>query len=232
MRVFSHDLEMRSVNPSKTPFFDTLTTFQLWIWRRSIRRFPSEFSKGRFYDFAGSFRRDRNYFDYNLLAELVPVTATPHACPGSEPDSLHLFNTVRRNTDTLLTLFPLSRISFRAGFNLMVPMRGRPTVRCTMAPATCRCSQWFRNSIDTYTGGVDVKLAKRTTLSYDQFYVLYKGDSSFQLAPTPFIAFQWNPGFAGRRFLTGPTRTCGSGANKTTEVVNGIVNPYCMRNHR
>jgi len=34
-----------------------------------------------------------------------------------EPDSLHMFNTVRRNADTSLTLLPLSRVSFRAAFD-------------------------------------------------------------------------------------------------------------------
>ena len=48
----------------------------------------------------GSFRRDRNYFDYNLLDNSLLSTATaanPVLVP--EPDSLHLFNTVRRNTE-------------------------------------------------------------------------------------------------------------------------------------
>ncbi len=66
-------------------------------------------SKGKLYDFSGSFRRDRNYFDYNLLANSLLSTAsatTPVLVP--EPDSLHIFNTVRRNTDMLFTLFPVS----------------------------------------------------------------------------------------------------------------------------
>ena len=43
-------------------------------------------------------------------------------------------------------------------------------------------SQWCRNGLDTYVGGVDAKLAKRTTLSYDQFYGLYRGDTIVHIA--------------------------------------------------
>ncbi len=59
-------------------------------------------------------------------------------------------------------------------------------------------SQWFRNSLDTFTGGVDFKLAKRTTLSYDQFFAFYRGDTTFQLAPTPFTLSEWNAGIIRR----------------------------------
>ena len=86
-------------------------------------------------------------------------------------------------------------------------------------------AQWFRNALDTYTGGVDVKLAKRTTLSYDQFYAFYKGDSTFQLAGANFHLPDGTPVSLGVDTLANVT--CGTGANKTLEVVNGIANPYC-----
>ena len=117
-RILGQSLEMHSVNPSKTPFFDSLSASSTGYGGDPYDATYVRISKGRAYDFSGSFRRDRQYFDYNLLANSLLTTstaATPALVP--EPDSLHLFNTVRRNTDALLTLLPLSIVSFRAGFN-------------------------------------------------------------------------------------------------------------------
>ena len=56
--------------------------------------------------------------------------------------------------------------------------------------------QWFRNSQDTYIAGVDVNVAKRTSVSYDQFYVLYKGDSPYSLVGADYRLVGWHSGFA------------------------------------
>lgn len=226
MRVLNHNLQMRSLDPSKTPFFDTLSSSSFGYGGDPYDVSYLNFSKGKWYSFAGSFRRDRNYFDYNLLANSLLSTATA-TTPAlvSEPDSLHLFNTVRRNTDALVTLLPVSRISFRAGFNHGT--NEGPTFSSLHGGGDVQLSQWFRNGLDTYTGGVDYKLARRTMLSYDQFYAYYKGDTTFQLAPTPFKLSDGTPVSLGVDVLTGPTVTCGSGANKTENVIGGIANPFC-----
>ena len=60
------------------------------------------------------FRRDRQYFDYDLLANpLIPPASTPFV---PVLDSPHLYNTVRRMTDLGITLAPLSRVSARFDF--------------------------------------------------------------------------------------------------------------------
>ncbi len=226
-RILGQSLELHSVDPSKTPFFDTLTTYSTGYGGDPYDVSRLNISKGRLYDFAGVFRRDRNYFDYNLLANslLGPAALVP------EPDSLHLFNTVRRNTDTTLTLLPLSRVSFRAGFNHGT--HEGPSYTTVHDGGDVQLAQWFRNSRDTYTGGVDVKLLRRTTVSYDQFYVFYKGDTTFQLPPLTLPINGNYPinGGSGAIVALGvdtlSTATCGSGANKTLEVVNGFANPYC-----
>ena len=118
MRVLNESLELRTTDPRKTPFFDRLSSASFGYGGEPNNWSYLKMSKGRLYDFSGSFRRDRNYFDYNLLDNSLLSTAsatTPALVP--EPSSLHIFNTVRRNTDTLFTLLPLSRISFRAGYN-------------------------------------------------------------------------------------------------------------------
>jgi hypothetical protein len=220
-RVLGQSLEMHSVNNAKTPLFDTLSSYSTGYGGDPLDVTRLRMSKGRWYDFAGSFRRDRNYFDYNLLAQslLGPTALVP------EPDSLHLFNTVRRNTDTSLTILPLSFISFRAGFNHGT--HEGPTYTTLHDGGDVQLLQWFRNAADTFTGGVDVRLAKRTTLSYDQFYVFYKGDSTFSLTGANYLVKGGNGLTESLGVDTLATATCGSGANKTLEVVNGVANPYC-----
>ncbi len=236
-RVLSQSLEMHSVNTSKTPFFDSLTGYSTGYGGDPLDVTRLKISKGRWYDFSGSFRRDRQYFDYNLLDQslLGPTALVP------EPDSLHLFNTVRRNTDTNLTILPLSFISFRAAFNHGT--HEGPTYTTLHDGGDVQLLQWFRNSSDTYTGGVDVKLAPRTTLSYDQFYVFYKGDSSFSLAGANYQTGVVTPGIppiltasTGMESLgvdTLATAKCGTASatasknTSTLEVVGGIANPFC-----
>ncbi|HTB98760.1 MAG TPA: hypothetical protein VK716_17245 [Terracidiphilus sp.] len=226
MRVLNHSLEMRSLDPTKTPFFDTLTSSSFGYGGDPNDVSYLNVSKGRWYSFAGSFRRDRNYFDYNLLDNSLlstATTATPVLVP--EPDSLHLFNTVRRNTDTMLTILPLSVIDFRAGFNHN--MHEGPTYSTVHYAGDVQVAELFRNGTSTYVAGVDWKPFKRTTVSFDELLVFYKGDSRFQLAPTPFKLSDGTPASLGVDVLTGPTVACGTGANKTENVINGVVNPFC-----
>ena len=83
MRVLSHSLEMHSLNPSKTPFFNTLTSSSFGYGGDPYDVSYLNLSKGRIYDFAGSFRRDRNYFDYNLLANsLLECHSGTPGCPS------------------------------------------------------------------------------------------------------------------------------------------------------
>jgi len=226
MRLINQSLTMHSVDKSKTPFFDTLSTNSFGYGGEPIDASYLNMSKGKWYDFAGSFRRGRNYVDYNLLVNSFLTNATA-AAPVlvAEPSSLHLFITVRRTTDTLLTLLPVSRISFRVGYRHGTTEG--PTYTTIHAGGDVSQNQWWRNGLDTYTGGVDAKLAKRTTLSYDQFLSFYRGNTSNQLAPTPFTLANGTMTSLGFNVLTGPTQTCGSGATKTQNVINGIANPFC-----
>ncbi|MBS1805382.1 MAG: hypothetical protein JST28_18630 [Acidobacteria bacterium] len=225
MRVLNQSLELRTTNPHETPFFDRLSTASFGYGGEPNNVSYLNVSKGRLYDFAGNFRRDRNYFDYNLLDNSLLSTASA-ATPAlvAEPSSLHIFNTVRRNTDALFTVLPLSRISFRVGYNHNT--HEGPTYSTIHGGGDVVVFQWFRNALDTYTGGVDYKLAKRTTLSYDELFALYKGDSSYELAPTTFTLANGTPTSLGVNTLA--TATCPANS-KNLEVVNGIANPFCSQ---
>ena len=230
-RVLNEFIDMHSLNPSKTPIFDTLTTSSFGYGGDPYDVSRLNFSKGRWYAFAGSFRRDRQYFNYNLLANSLLTTFTPtQPVLVPEPDSLHLFNTVRRNTDVLVTILPLSIVSFRAGYNHGT--HEGPSLTTLKGGGDVQQNQWFRNSLDSYVGGIDVKVAKRTTLSYDQFYTFYRGDSSNQLYGANYVIANGTPVSLGVDMLAGTT-TCGSKAGTNTPatigpyIQNGIINPYC-----
>lgn len=221
MRVLDHTLEMRTIDHKLTPLFDTLTSSTFGYGGDPNDVSTLNISKGRLYDFTGMFRRDRNYFDYNLFVNSLigPNQFT------DEPSSMHIYNTVRRNTNTTLTLFPLAPVHFRAGYNHGT--NEGPSYSSVHQGGDVQVLQWFRNSNDTFTGGVDVKLARRTTVSYDQFFVLYKGDSPYTLAGPMFTAKDGTPASPGFNLLK--TTTCGAGANKTPAVVNGVINPFCSQ---
>jgi hypothetical protein len=236
-RILGQSLELRSVNPSKTPFFDNLSTYSTGYGGDPYDVSRLKMNKGRWYDFAGSFRRDRNFFDDNQLASSLLTTFTATApVLVTENDSLHMFNTVRRNTDVKLTLLPLYVVNFRAGYNHGT--HEGPSYSSVHNGGDVQVLNWFRKGSDTYNGGVDVKLAKRTTLSYDQFFVFYKGDSTFQLAGANYtLNTTTTPVSLGVDVLGGAT-TCGSTstvlANGTKltaplplEVSNGVVSQYC-----
>ena len=85
-------------------------------------------TRARSYEFSGLFRRDRQYFDYDLLGnpnipsgQSIPIgpTARPPARLAwpQVNQSAFLFNTVRRMTDTNLTFFPLAKVSYRVGYS-------------------------------------------------------------------------------------------------------------------
>ena len=238
-RVLGQSLELHSVNPSKTPFFDSLSSYSTGYGGDPIDVTRLKISKGRLYDFSGSFRRNREYFDYNLLANSLLTNytaATPVLVP--QPDSLHAFNTVRRNMDTNLTLMPLSRVSYRIAFNHNT--NEGPTYSTVHNAGDVQVLNWVRNGSDTYAAGVDANLAKRTTLSYDQFFIFNKGDSSFRMPGlnSPAGVAEMFPLANGTLAslgveALGGTTTCGSATAKPVSTLgpnvssSGILNPYC-----
>jgi hypothetical protein len=255
MRVLNQSLELRSEDKRKTPFFDSLSTNSAGYGGDPIDVTRLYVSKGRIYDFVGSFRRDRNYFDDNQFANsLDPTSYAGHVELVQQPHTLHLYDTVRRNSDAQITLLPLSLVSFRAGFNHNT--NEGPTLTTEHGSTTAQVFQWFRNSSDTYSGGVDLRIAKRTTLNYDQFIVVYKGDSSSSLpnATQPLYALAANemypvsavttPGVAatpavmatmgmtlysntncGNVAVTGGASTVPSSVQ--ANVTNGVMSPFC-----
>jgi hypothetical protein len=134
--------------------------------------------KDKWYNLQGSFRRDQNFSDFDLLANpLNPSTSTPTIQAQNSP---HLFDTVRRMSDFDLTLLPQSRVSFRLGFSHN-NMTG-PSYSSIHEGTDALLLQNWNTTMTSYRFGVDWKAAPRTVISYDQFLNYYKGDTDYQLA--------------------------------------------------
>ncbi len=166
-RVLGETFEMRALPGKKHTLFDSLSAVGTGFGGDPNNFAKLDFSKGKFYEFSGIFRRDRQYFDYDLLGNPnidrgcrfpigttsgVPTTSSL-AWPQVKQSPV-MFNTVRRMTDTNLTIFPLSKVTFRVGYSQNI-FQGP-----TLSPSGYQfakydaCSQEYqRNSTDDFTGG-------------------------------------------------------------------------------
>jgi len=135
--------------------------------------------KNKLFDFRTSFRRDQNFFDYDLLANpLNPSTSSPTITVDSSP---HSFYTTRRFSDVDLTLLPQSRVTFRIGYSHN-NMTG-PSFSSVHEGTDALLSQNWNTTLNSYRFGADLKFWPRTVVSYDQFLDYYKGDTNWNLAP-------------------------------------------------
>ena len=175
-RILSESTEMRAVKGAKPLLFDSLSTNSFGYGGDPYSATYLSFEKGRFYDFAGSFRRGRSYVDYDLLANpLIPPGV------GNVPylTSPHLFNTVRRMTDTLLTFGPLSPVSLRVGFS-QNNSEG-PSLSTVHFGAEALLNQNWDIQTQNWTLGLDVKMPRHTSASYDHIMTLYREFTTWNL---------------------------------------------------
>src|SRR5262249_55280540 len=115
--------------------------------------------KNKWYDFSASFRRDINFFNYNLLANpLNPAVSNPRLIVNN---SVHLFDTVRRVSDIRLTLFPQSRVRVRIGYSRNVSEG--PSYSSIHEGTETQIFQDWKTTANSYQFGIDFHLLPRTT---------------------------------------------------------------------
>jgi len=135
--------------------------------------------KNKWYNFQASFRRDQNFFDYDLLSNpLNPSTSSPNAPVLNSPSE---FATTRRMSDVDLTLLPQSWLSFRLGYSHN-NMTGSSFTSLHVGTEGLLDQPW-NTTVNAYRMGVDWRFLPGTVLSYDQTLDYYKGDTSQQLSP-------------------------------------------------
>src|ERR1700685_2541093 len=225
LRLFDYTLEMRSIDHNGL-LFDNLSFSNFGYGGDPNDVTRLRVGKNKWYDFRLLFRRDKNFWDYNLFANPLnpaalnppgsvttgcyvgpPTAAFPQGAPAycsnpavaqdSSLDSLYL---TRRMQDYDLTLLPTSKVRFRLGYS-----RNRnqgPGGFSTDGGTISDFAETYSYTTNAYRAGVDVRILPRTTLSFDEFLSYYKQDNVVLDNPTV------NPGNFG--FVIGNTTGVGT----------------------
>jgi hypothetical protein len=193
-RLLGQDLSMQSISHEGV-LFDSLYLSSFGFGGDPEGMGRLRVTKNKWYNFVGLYRRDKNFFDYDLFANPLnlnpgittcggPVGGPPTCVNAFTPSALpwysnspHMQATTRNMGDFMLTLLPESKISFRLGYarnatyglvdtSLEAPIRSILT----------EDSQWRS---DRYQFGVDLKMLPRTTISADVFFEHDKNDIGF-----------------------------------------------------
>ena len=198
-RVLTETFEMHPLPGNKNSLIDELNAFGSGFGGDPISVARLNVSKGKAYEFSALFRRDRKYFDYDLLGnpntpggQSIPIGPS-NAPTGSfawpqTRQSPFLFNTVRRMTDTSLTVLPLASWTFRVAYAKSV-MEG-PSLSPSgyqFAKYNAVLEEHQRNSTDDITADLEWKPQQGTKLVYEEQLTHYKGDSYFTLNPNALI---------------------------------------------
>jgi hypothetical protein len=199
-RVLGQTFTMHAVPGTKHGLFDDLTAFSGGFGGDPNNFAKMDISKGKLYEFTGNFRRDRQYFDYNLLdSPNLPVANIPYGYVNGVAtaqtfqyqhlqDSGMMFNTVRRMMDTDLTILPLSKVTFRAAYSHSIFQGPSTMTNRSIGKYDALLRMYQRNSTDDFTAAVDWKPVQHTKLSFEELVDHYKADSYFTLDPSDFIA--------------------------------------------
>jgi len=199
-RIQSETFELRALPGTKNTWVDHLSAFGSGFGGDPFSFARLTASNGKAYEFSGTFRRDRQYFDYDLLGNPgIPTGYSVPIGPSTAPtgsyawpqvtQSPFLFNTVRRMTDTNLTVLPLAKFTFRFGYsqNVMEGPSMSPSGN-SVAGQEVLLEEYQRNNTDDFSGAVDWKPSTGTKLTYEEQIDHYKGDSYFTMAPQYFTA--------------------------------------------
>src|SRR5215813_194330 len=202
-RLLEQTLSMRSLN-HEAIIFDNLFLSSFGWGGDAENATRLRISKNKWYNFNASFRRDQNVWDYNLLANpLNPPN--PFINIANSP---HEMLTTRRMYDYNLTLFPQSAIRFRLGYTRN-NMEG-PAFSSIHQGTDAILFQNTRTLLNGYQAGVDIRVAPRTNISYDQFLQYYKGDSSWTDGNFGFQLANGSPVDAGMIYNAAANQPCGN----------------------
>jgi hypothetical protein len=171
-RLFDYTVDMRSINHQGI-LFDSLTfsNFGYGGDPNDVSRLRIE--KNKWYDFRALYRRDKDIWNYSLLANpLNPASFTPASPILNSPHALDLS---RRMQDYDLTLFPQSRIRLRLGYSHNVD--SGPAFTTIEGGEEPLLTDNVRETTNAYRMGVDYRGISKTTLSIDEMLTYSKVDN-------------------------------------------------------
>jgi hypothetical protein len=201
-RVLGETFELHALPGKKGNLVDDLKAFSNGFGGDPNNFAKLDFSKGKLYEFSGLFRRDRQYFDYDLLGNpnittggsipIGPTTAPTGSLAWPQvQQSPVMFNTVRRMTDTSLTVFPFAKVTYRVGYSQNIfqgpSLSPGGSIGAIVGKYNQLLGEYQRNSTDDFTGEIDWKPVQNTILTFEEEVDHYKEGSYFTLAPSDFI---------------------------------------------
>lgn len=213
-RLLSYTLNMRSLNHNGL-LFDNLTfnNFGYGGDPNNISRLRIE--KNKYYDLRILFRRDKFFWDYNLLANpLNPISSTPALPVVTSPHALDL---VRRMQDYDLTLFPQARVRFRLGYSRNV--NEGPGFTTVHTGTEALLTEAFHYTTNSYRAGVDIRVLPKTTLSFDELLSYFKQDNTVLDRNFGFVLVNGTPVDLGIVFDTVNNTPC------ATPLINAATLP-------
>ena len=224
VRLFDYSLNMHSKNHNGM-FFDNLSFSNFGYGGDPNDVSRLQFDKNKWYDFRALFRRDKNFWNYNLLANpLNPASSNP-ALPII--DSPHSMDLVRRMQDYDLTLLPESRLRFRLGYSHNVNEGpGLTTLDGGTEPVL---AENFHFTTNAYRMGVDFRFLPKTTISFDELLTYFKQDSTVTDQNFPFVLSDGTPADLGIIFNTAGNTPCAAPiliATTTPPTANANCNGY------
>ena len=173
--------------------------------------------KYRLFNFTASFRRDQNYFNYDLFANpLNPPTATPVVNVNNSP---HAYYNRRRMYDFGLTLFPQRRFSILLDYDRN-RMEGS-SFSSVHDGTDALLYQPLNNTFDQYRFGLSWRVNQHTTANFTENVQVSKGDTNNFLSPFNSIPLpNGTPVEFGLPWLNGFS-PCAA------PIVGGKANPVC-----
>ena len=219
MRLFDYSVNMRSVD-HRGIFFDDLsfTNFGYGGDPNDVSRLHID--KNKWYDFRVMYRRDKNYWNYNLLAN--PLNPTSYGLPMPITSSPQALDLSRHMQDYDLTLLPQSRVRFRFGYSRNTNQGpASSTVEGGEEPLL---SQMLLYRTSSYRLGMDYLGIPKTTLSFDELLTYSKIDEK---ETDPNLTYQLSNGVPVDLGLvfTGTTPCASTAIN--TATTPPTVSPTC-----
>lgn len=186
-RLLEYSLQMRSLPGASGQVFDRLSMSSFGYGGDPNAVTRIRMGKHKFYDFSGMFRRDKNFWDYNLFVNpynsliVNPYTPVPPALNRWPTNpyiqtSNHKFDMVRRMTDLGLTIAPDRIVSVRLGFGHNI-MEGPSFTTSHEGGDVMLFQPWWMRT-NNFRFGVDFKGIPRTRISFDQAFDWYRQDTS------------------------------------------------------
>ncbi len=197
-RVEGETFQMHAIPGSKHTLVNDLSAFGTGFGGDPSIMAKLSASKSKVYEFSGIFRRGRLYSNYDLLANpnlpsglSIPIGAS-NAPTATLPwplvnKSPVMFNTVRRMTDTNLTLRPFDTFTYRLAYSHSTMEGPALSPSYTIMKYNALLEEYERNGSDDFLGALDWKPSQATKISFEMQANHYKSDTFFTLDPNGFL---------------------------------------------